>query len=312
MPLPALETSIKPKRRPRYRRVGERERPALTLTARDRELIKAIYDHRFVTSRQLQELIPGSAQGVLRRLQKLFHHHYVDRLRLSNNSPIVYATGNRGADELAQRYGINRQKIEWTSKNREVGEHYIHHSLMVTRFRHALALALRERSDATMTFWEHSGSFKVPVSYEETVRTPDGGERTKMVETAVIPDGFFALSQGERTVNTCLFLEADRSTMTNARYLAKLKGYYNYWRTHVRTGQDASGIRGFRVLTITLSHERKENLRTTTKKGFDKVDGRGLNLFWFACERDYQNTPHQVLASIWQTPADNTLRSILI
>lgn len=310
MPSPVLER-IQAKRRPRYRRVGERKRPALTLTNRDRELIKTIYEHRFVTSRQLQELVPGSAQGVLRRLQKLFHHHYVDRLKLSNNSPMIYAIGNRGADELAQ-YGIDRQKIDWTSKNHEVGEHYIHHSLMITRFRHALALALRERPEATLTFWEPSGSFKVPVSYEETVRTSDGGQRTKVMKTAVIPDGFFALSQGERTANMCLFLEADRSTMTNARYLAKLKGYYHYWKTHVRTGQDASGIRGFRVLTVTLSHERKDNLRESTKEGLQKIDGRGLNLFWFACERDYQNTPHQLLASIWQTPADDTLRSILI
>lgn len=302
MPLPALETSTKSKRRPRYRRVGERERPALNLTDRDRELIKTIYDHRFVTSRQLQELMPGSGQGVLRRLQKLFHHHYVDRLHLSNNDPIIYAVGNRGGDELAQ-HGIDRQKIDWTSKNREVGEHYIHHSLMVTRFRHALALALRERPEATLTFWEPSGSFKVPVSYEDTIRDPDGGERTRVITTAVIPDGFFALETGRGAGALCL--EADRSTMTNRRYLAKLKSYFHYWQEQVLPER-----KSLRVLTVTLSEERKQNLRHIARQA--SPDGRGLDIFWFACEKPYLAQSSALLGPIWQTPGDDTLRSILV
>lgn len=303
MPLPVLETRTQAKRRPRYCRVGERERPALKLTDRDRELIKTIYDHRFVTSRQLQELIPGSAQGVLRRLQKLYHNHFIDRLKVSNNDPIIYALGNRGADELTLHYGIDRQEIEWTSKNREVGERYIHRSLMVTRFRHALALALRQRPEATLAFWEPSGSFRVPVSYEETVRTPDGGQRTDLVKTTVIPDGFFALQTGKGLGHFCL--EADRSTMTNARFLAKMKSYFRYWDEQVRQKKQP-----FRMLTITLSEERKENLRQIAQQVDPK--GRGLNVFWFACEQRYHNKPSQVLAPIWQTPADESVRSILV
>jgi len=97
--------------------------------------------------------------------------------------------------------------------------------------------------------------------------------------------------------------------MTNARYLAKLKAYFHFWTTHVRGGQHPSGMRAFRVLTITLSEARKDNLRQTAQA----VDpaGRGLNLFWFACERSYRAVARELLAASWQTPAEDTRRGIL-
>ncbi len=341
MPLPMLETSAQTKRRPRYRRVEAGERPALKLTDRDRELLKHIYDYRFITAAMLQDLVEppqltqrqqealerliaarrsrtnserageGLAMAqvtskIPKRLQALYHHGYVQRHKLSDHDPIIYALGNRGADVLTLHYGIDRQQIDWTSKNREVGEHYIHHSLMASRFRHALTLALRQQPDATLDFWEPNGVFKASVAYEDTIRTSDGGARTYPVKSTVIPDGFFALRTGDTM--KYLFVEADRSTMTNGRYLAKLKAYFQYWMTKVRNHQHPV-MDSFRVLTITLSEARKENLRTIAREVDPK--GRGLNLFLFVCEQDYHDEPSQVLAPIWQTPGDESVRSIL-
>lgn len=218
MPLPILETTTQAKRRPRYRRVEVGERPAFRLTERDRHLLKCIYDHRFITAAMLQDLAPApqltpaqqeavarlvsarraqanrlgeseraparTKRAIQWRLQALYHHGYVQRLKLSNNDPIVYSLGNRGADELTLHYGIDRQQVDWTSKNREVGERYLEHGLMVSRFRYALALALRERPEGTLAFWEPGGSFKAPVAYEETVRGPDknGTKATKTTD----------------------------------------------------------------------------------------------------------------------------------
>jgi len=94
--------------------------------------------------------------------------------------------------------------------------------------------------------------------------------------------------------------------MSNVRYLAKLKAYYHFWATQIRSGKHPSGMTRFRVLTVTLSQERKDNLRETARE----VDGEGKapNLFWFACERNYRDVPQQVMGPIWQTLQDDTMK----
>jgi Replication-relaxation len=327
------------RRLPRYHRASHEERPGFKLTDRDRELLKYIYDYRFITAAMVQDLaqpvelslrqqealdrliaarrakLTGrdasespaarTKRKILHRLMVLYHHGYAQRLKLSDREPIVYALGNKGADELVLYYGIDRKEIDWTQRARENGERYIRHGLMVSRFRHALTLALREFPDAKLDFWEPNGAFTASVEYEQAVETHDG-LRTRQVKGAVIPDGFFALTY--RGKAAYLFLEADRSTMSNARYAAKLAAYFHYWVTQIRGGEHPSGMKGFRVLTLTLSEERKDNLRRIAQEV--NPQGRGLDLFWFACERSYQARPQELLAAIWQTPLDDSSRRL--
>jgi hypothetical protein len=327
---------IRAKHRPRFRRASHEERPAFRLTERDRELLKVIYEYRFITADMLQDLAPpvaltkrqqealdkliaakratcadaGTAERpqrtrreILRRLQMLYHHGYVQRHKLSDHEPIVYALGNLGADELVLYHGIDRMKIDWTTKNREAGERYMRHGLMVSRFRHALELALRKSPGATLDSWEPGGAFKADVKYEDAVKTREG-TRTQQVDGVVIPDGLFVVTDGAKPIH--YFLEADRSTMSNARYLAKLKSYFAFWSTYVRGGRQPSGITQMRVLTITLSEERKKNLRMIA----DEVSTEAKDLFWFACEQSYRDEPEQVMSPIWQTLKDDTHKSL--
>jgi hypothetical protein len=334
-------TPIRTRRLPRFRRASHEEQPAFRLTDRDRELLKVIYDYRFLTAEMIQDLAPsveltprqqealvrliaarrakltgteGSEQSsvrtkrkILHRLMVLYHNGYLQRLKLSDYEPIVYALGNKGADELVLYHGIDRQKIDWTTKNRETSERYMRHGLMVSRFRHALELTLRGLPGASLLFWEPNGAFTASVEYDEAITGRDGA-RTRRVKGTVIPDGYFALTYKGKTAH--FFLEADRSTMSNARFLAKLKNYFHFYATQVRAGEHPSGMKGFAVLTVTLSEERKQNLRRIAKD----VDpnGRGLNLWWFACERSYQGKPQELLGKMWQTAGDaeNTVRSI--
>jgi hypothetical protein len=330
---------IRARRLPRFRRASQEEQPAFRLTDRDRELLKVIYEYRFITAEMLQDLVPDveltdrqkealarliqarrakltgregserqaapTKRKILHRLMVLYHNGYVQRLKLSDQEPIVYALGNKGADELVLYYGIDRKEIDWTQRARENGERYIRHGLMVSRFRHALMLTLRELPGIKLLFWKPGGAFKAAVKYEELAKTREG-TRTQLVEGAVIPDGYFALTSGDKTAY--FFLEADRSTMSNARYLAKLKAYYHFWATQIRTGKHASGMTRFRVLTVTLSEERKDNLRETAREV--DAEGKAPNLFWFACERSYRDKPEMVISPIWQTLQDDTLKSL--
>jgi hypothetical protein len=270
-------------------------KPAFNLQTRDREILKLIHDYRFINSSMIAKLIDGSEQGIGRRLQKLFHHNYVNRVKISNNAPVVYALGNQGAVELMLHYGIDRGKIDWTTKNREAGRYYIDHTLMIGRFRYALDLALREMDDIALHFWKPEGELRDEIIYE--------GDNKKRVRAPLVPDAYFAIRQADRFMP--LFLECDRSTMTRERFINKLRGYYHFWKQGI--AEQKHGIRAFRVLTITISEQRKENLRIMSKE----VDGRGSSLFWFLCEKRYTNDPAGLFAPVWQTPRDDRYRGLI-
>jgi hypothetical protein len=299
------------------------------LTDRDRESLKIIFENRWITADMLQDLLTpvqltqrqqealgrlravkkASAVGppqrikreIRRRLQLLYHHGYVQRHKLEDGEPIAYTLGNKGADDLTLCYGIDRKEIDWTTRSRESSERYIQHTLMVTRFRHALEVSLRDLPALKLELWEPGGAFQAKVTYQDTVRTRDG-TRTQVVEGTVKPDSLFLLTYSAKGIH--YFPEADRSTMSNARYLAKLKNYYAFWVTYVRDG--TSPIKQMRVLTITRSEERKQNLR----KIADQISPEAKNLFWFICEKTYLGNPQQVFADTWQTLEGDTRKRL--
>lgn len=315
---------------PRYRRAPQDERPAFRLTSRDREAMKIIFDNRWITAELLQDLLPAvkltdpqrdalskliaekkaNAAGppqrikreIRRRLQYLYHHGYVQRHKLSDAEPMAYAIGNLAADELMLHYGIDRKQIDWTTKNRESGERYIRHALMVTHLRHAVEVGLRDWPELQLELWEPGGAFKASVQYEDLVRTRDG-TRTQVVEGVVIPDSLFVIVDPINRIH--YFPEADRSTMTNARYQNKLKAYHAFWLRYVKDNR-SSPIKQMRVLTITRSEERKQNLR----KIADEVSPGAKGLFWFICEQAYLGKPQEIFKDTWQTLEDNTLKSL--
>jgi protein involved in plasmid replication-relaxation len=314
---------------PRFRRAAADARPAFRLTARDRESLKIIFENRWITAEMLQDLLTpvhltdpqqealdrliaakkasaaGPPQrikrGIRRRLQYLYHHGYVQRHKLADGEAIAYTLGNKGAEELTLYYGIDPKEIDWTTRSRESSERYIRHTLMVTSLRHAVVVALRDRPDVTFKLWEPDGAFQAKVQYEDTVRT-SGGPRTQVIEGTVKPDSLFLLLHREKGIH--YFPEADRSTMSNARFLAKLKAYYAFWATYVREG--GSPIKQMRVLTITRSEERKKNLREVA----DQVSPEAKNLFWFICEKSYLGTPQAIFEPTWQTLEDDTLKRL--
>ncbi|MFC1719061.1 hypothetical protein ACFL6S_35745, partial [Candidatus Poribacteria bacterium] len=62
------------------------------------------------------------------------------------------------------------------------------------------------------------------------------------------------------------------------------------------------GINNFRVLTLTISKQRMENLIRVTQEADDRE--RGSAMFWFATERDISiDNPGTILKPIWKTAA---------
>src|SRR5437660_1193631 len=156
-------------RLPRFRRHRFRK-PTLVLQERDREIVRLIADHRVMTSEEIQALIDGSDQAILRRLQKLYHGGYLDRPRQQlqrGNGKMVYALGQRGATVFTRESGNPPSKIDWAEKNRQIGVRYLEHALMVSRFRTVMTLASRLRGDVAIETWRQGDELRDEVVVEQ-------------------------------------------------------------------------------------------------------------------------------------------------
>jgi hypothetical protein len=292
-------------RLPRYVRHRHRK-PACVLQARDHEIIRVVSQHRVISSDDLQLLVSGSNQTILRRLQKLFHHGYLDRPR-SQRQPgyggrMVYALGQKGAELLAKESG-RRPTADWSEKNRQLGASYLEHALMVSRFQAALRFALQTHGSAAVERWIADGLIRDSVSVEHEAST----ERIP-----IAPDAFFTLRLlNEPEGRNCIhaFVEADRGTMTTKRFLLKMHGYWHYWRSG--RPEEQFGIKNFLVITVTRTTERSASLCSTTGD-IDAPRHRGLRMFLFGSEQKYAaGNSLRILEPIWATPADNDLHSLL-
>ena len=286
----------KPRRR-LFQRL-ESDLPPLEITERDLSILELVQDYRFLNSRQIQALVGGSKHNVTERLSRLFHHAYLDRpshqreLRSEGYRLMIYALAPKGAKLLARRSGslavVSRHLRE---NNRSAKRFHLAHTLMVSQFRACLTLACQRRSGLALVRWQ------IP-------ETPLSRMIVGRYRVAVIPDAYFALERADGQ-RAHFFLEADRGTMTQARFLRKLQAY---WRLR---GSNSVGMpEAFRVLTITQSRQRTENLRMAAKKADPK--GKGSRMFCFATEDVYDlQHPEAILERIWRTPVESEPHSLL-
>lgn len=315
-------------RKPRYRRAPV---SGFRLQPRDTQIIQQVYKHRFLTSRHIMALAGGSEQGVQRRLHRLFHIGYLDRPSeqikpyVRGSEPMVYGLGNKGADLLAQEFKIPRSKVDWTTKNREVKQQHIDHTLMVAHFMVCLELACKKIENLDLI-----GPTEILNNMSADIRNKNNpyGFKTRAsrkvqgqarnINFSIIPDKVFGLFflQDSPGQNKALFLlEADRSTMPIKRsniykssYQHKMVGYWESWKQGKFS--QIFGFKAARVLTITISQERITNMISAGKE----VDarGKGSRMFLFAQSSDFTvGNPEHIFEPIWQNGRDRQLVSLL-
>jgi hypothetical protein len=310
-------------RRPRFERTPEAL--SLQLTKRDREILRHVATHRFLNSHQLLALVGGSPQHFLRRLQRLFHHGYLDRPRSQiryfseeGSQPLAYALGRKGARVLATP---TRQRPR--QDNRNIKQLYLQHTLLVTDVLVAFVRACRSHSDSRLLLEEDLAPEKLAsAAFHWAVTTHHEGQSKRV---GVVPDRTFALeskSTGERVL---FFVEADRATMPLTRrslaqssMLRKLLAYEATWRQGLH--RERFGCSRFRVLVVTSSAERARNL-VELCAGLNR--GRGLFLFTDVDTLHARVIPytngnvfdlpwlcadggHERLSDLWTTPVGHT------
>ena len=314
------------KRKPRYKRAPTH---SLRLQERDKEIIHQVYRYRFLNSRQIDSLVEGSSQRILRRLGGLFHEDYLSRpieqIRpyKTGSEPMIYGIGNKGIEILKNEFAIPKNKIDWTRKNRGVRQIYLDHQMMISNFMVCLELACKNRNDVEFLSREKvgedlSGKLMNGSTAKWKVEVQRKGKGSGKVGLSVIPDKVFGLyfpnkPPGKR--RALFFLEADRSTMPVVRsnlyrssFYKKLVGYWESYRQDLF--KEYFGLKGARVLTVTKSQQRIDNMIEANKKMDER--GRGLRMFLFATQDEITSEdPDRILKGIWKDGRGENTASLM-
>lgn len=269
--------------------------PKFRIIETDLKILQDLSNYRFLDSRHILTLNSEIAERTLqRRLQFLFQAGFLERpiyqfSQFKTPSRIIYTLGKKGVELLFSDKTI---RINWSRKSKTLKPIFLWHSLMISNFKVILTLALKKQKESKLVNWRQENlADKI---YVEGEKLP------------LSPDAFFTIEDKNDLLH--FFLEADRSTMPEERFLNKMRAYWQWWKEEGH--KDRFNISIFRVLTITISKERKENLRQITKKADDSR--KGSEMFLFACEKDYNlETPESILKPIWQSPRDDKYHHLL-
>lgn len=220
---------------------------------------------------------------MLRRLQKLYHHGFLDRplvqlaeLRFrSGSQSLVYGLGRKGAKLLREEGYLSRGRLEWRMSPSGTRPLFLAHTLGVADFMVALEVECRELEGVELL--DQQGmpmNHRTPPSMIAHWRVDLGdGQRV-----GVVPDAVFRLRCGSGEV--VYFLEYDRGTMpvlrsdsSSSSFGRKLRAYVATWEQGLQ--QLEFGVARFRVLTVTSSRKRLGSIAAAVR-GLPR--GRGLFL----------------------------------
>lgn len=235
-------------RTPRNRRIHGI--PRIWLQARDREIILAVYENRFMRRDQIERLFFSTTSATNQRLMPLYQHRFLDRLFLPvdvGSSQAVYALDRFGAHVVGHHFGAPASQVPWKRRHNRVEWFFLEHTLAVTEANVAMKAVLAEREDVRMLFWRREAWLAT-----EKLPDPEGGEK-KLI---VAPDAFFGLET--KLGRSYFFVEADMATETLERFRRKLLAYQQYWKSGAYHRRYS--YRNFRVLTVTTGAERANNL----------------------------------------------------
>jgi protein involved in plasmid replication-relaxation len=293
----------------RPRRVRSGRPPPFQVTERDIDIIRLVARYRFLGAHHLRRLVSGSDKNITNRLKALFEHRYLDRPQCQydyyrpggGSSPIAYALADRGACLLAQSTKQG-QRAAWTNKNNQVGRPFLEHTLAIADLAVALNAAIQNEDDLELV----DGNFLLDLLPEETrnlqkpyrLNVPVVHHGTRH-DIGVEPDYAFTLVFPRDRRRAFFLAEVDRGTMPIERHdlkqtsiLRKLLAYQTLWKA--KRHHSHFGWRNFRVLFVTESNERADNMRTAMNS---HALTKGSPLFLFTSKDDLY--ADNILAHEW-------------
>jgi hypothetical protein len=245
-------------------------------------------------------LVSGSQQQILRRLQLLYHHGYLERPRIQleyyhhgGSHHIAYGLGNKGA----ALFCLTVPELNWNEKNNSIKRMFLEHALFVSDVMVALERACRVDERIRLLTDDQI------IQQGERPKVPWKVQIQNRAKLGVIPDRVFALEypgQNGNPERAYFFLEADRGTMpvirkrlSQSSFYRKLLAYEATWSQKIH--EKRFGFHRFRVLTVTTSAARMKSLTDACSQ---LKQGHGLFLF---ADRSILEKPDEILSSKWQT-----------
>ena len=232
------------------RRASALSSVGFALTRDDIEILALTHEHRFLRRNQLSTLTGRHAKRLHRRLLKLESNGYLTTVRMPLQ-PYIYGLGRAGIEVLVEQGRATAEVLEKRLRIHELTELFLKHELMIVDIHVRLSLSSRD-GDVSLVQWKEGR-----VLHDSVVAADDKGTNRLPVR----PDAFFTLLDSRRPdgANRANYaLEADRSTTTHARFQEKIRAYWAY----IEQGrhQKKLGVKKFRILTVTLTDARAENL----------------------------------------------------
>jgi len=271
----------------------------IRLTNRDYELLQILGSYRFLSSRQLSDLIFPSEDAATRRLRELRNHGLVHRVpvpvRSGDETPsAVWALKPAGAAYAATRMGGARPPSLRNAEERT--GHFLEHTLGRNDIRIALERLGQIHPKFTLLSWRQE---KKEVLRSAIVDFRGGPRRVTFV-----PDGVAIVRVGREC--QVLAIETDRATVKPKHMGVRYQAYWRYWRDG--GAYRDYGSAPFRVLTLTTDPKHLARLEAVARKA---PDGRiGTKLFWFGLQKDIvTGRPEELLAPTWSVASRNPMRN---
>jgi hypothetical protein len=222
------------------------------LTSGDLDIFKMIYEYRFLRREHLAALTGRPAKRLHRRLLKLLDAGYLKAIRLPQQKHI-YGLGKAALPVLVEQGSADPELLSQRLRIHEIKELFLKHEMMIVDLHVILSLATRG-SDLKIVSWQEGRDL-----YDFVVVRDRNGTH----KLPIRPDAFFTIEDSRRPTGANrahFFLEADRSTATQTRFGEKIRAYWHYLEQGLHSKK--FGIKSFRALTVTITHERAENLCT--------------------------------------------------
>ena len=246
----------------------------IMIQERDVRILRLLADYRLLTTSQLHGMCFGARSKALRRLRQMYDAGLIDRIHrpvIRGSSEIVYILTKKGHGLLQQsgRHSDADRFSEFKSVSKETSLFFLDHELALVVFRLAMEKECRD-TQTEILFWKSDQDLRV---------SRDGKRRILRVQAydgdtlPLLPDAFFGIQNTKG--KSYYFIEMDMGTESLKRVERKFRAYTAY----LISGefQRMWGFKAFRVLILTSSEKRRDNLIQLAGN-----QRRHAILFWFA------------------------------
>lgn len=264
-----MESSLK-------RLVRPSDPPRFRLTARDVAILAACAQFRFLSSTQIAARVGGSPQQVVRRLQYLFAHAFLDRppsqfvhlaAFVDGSFPLVYGLSGKGARLLREHgHQAGLDAAHLGQNNRSATAPFLAHTLETAQF---VLDAEARCTDAGLAFLDQHRLIATTMPPEtQALRDPLRlqvsclGPNRRPTTIAVIPDRLCSIVRGSERTNYAVEIDRGTERIKN-KFSLKHYAYLEAWRQDAFKAQ--WNFQRMRVLTITTSTARIDNMITAQR-----------------------------------------------